>query len=47
MIYHIPLTKAMQGLKLDVDLVNVHAAGGTLMMQEAMKGYACLIKTLN
>ena len=29
----------MQGLaKLDVDLVNVHAAGGTLMMQEAMKG---------
>ena len=29
----------MQGLaKLDVDLVNVHAAGGTLMMQETMKG---------
>ena len=40
-LHDIPHTvnKAMQGLaKLDVDLVNVHAAGGTLMMQEAMKG---------
>ncbi|MCO6062655.1 orotidine 5'-phosphate decarboxylase, partial [Pseudomonas sp. MOB-449] len=31
--------KAMEGLaKLNVDLVNVHAAGGVKMMSEAIKG---------
>lgn len=40
-LHDIPNTvgKAMEGLaKLDVDLVNVHAAGGKLMMQRAMEG---------
>ncbi|PNN19112.1 orotidine-5'-phosphate decarboxylase [Staphylococcus warneri] len=33
------LSKAMEGLaKLDVDLVNVHAAGGKAMMEAAIKG---------
>ncbi|SGW70712.1 orotidine-5'-phosphate decarboxylase [Staphylococcus argenteus] len=40
-LHDIPNTvgKAMEGLaKLNVDLVNVHAAGGTKMMSEAIKG---------
>ncbi|MEJ7376339.1 orotidine 5'-phosphate decarboxylase / HUMPS family protein, partial [Staphylococcus caprae] len=33
------VSKAMEGLaRLDVDLVNVHAAGGIKMMEEAKKG---------
>ena len=41
-LHDIPNTvnKAMQGLaKLDVDLVNVHAAGGKAMMEELLKDY--------
>lgn len=40
-LHDIPHTvgKAMEGLaKLNVDLVNVHAAGGTLMMMQALQG---------
>lgn len=40
-LHDIPNTvgKAMEGLaKLNVDLVNVHAAGGTVMMQRAVEG---------
>lgn len=40
-LHDIPNTveKAMEGLgKLDVDLVNVHAAGGTAMMKAAVRG---------
>ena len=40
-LHDIPNTvgKAMEGLsKLDVDLVNVHAAGGTTMMERAVAG---------
>ncbi|MBF7017336.1 orotidine-5'-phosphate decarboxylase [Staphylococcus durrellii] len=40
-LHDIPNTvgKAMEGLsKLDVDLVNVHAAGGTTMMEQAVSG---------
>ena len=40
-LHDIPNTvsKAMEGLaKLDVDLVNVHAAGGKAMMEAAIKG---------
>lgn len=40
-LHDIPNTvsKAMEGLaRLDVDLVNVHAAGGVKMMEEAKKG---------
>lgn len=40
-LHDIPNTveKAMEGLgKLDVDLVNVHAAGGTQMMEAAVRG---------
>lgn len=40
-LHDIPNTveKAMEGLgKLDVDLVNVHAAGGTQMMEAAIRG---------
>lgn len=40
-LHDIPNTvgKAMEGLsKLDVDLVNVHAAGGTIMMERAVAG---------
>ena len=40
-LHDIPNTveKAMEGLgKLDVDLVNVHAAGGTDMMKAAVRG---------
>lgn len=40
-LHDIPNTvsKAMEGLaRLDVDLVNVHAAGGIKMMEEAKKG---------
>lgn len=40
-LHDIPNTvgKAMEGLaKLNVDLVNVHAAGGTIMMQRAVEG---------
>ncbi|OXE89730.1 orotidine-5'-phosphate decarboxylase, partial [Staphylococcus aureus] len=40
-LHDIPNTvsKAMEGLaRLDVDLVNVHAAGGLKMMEEAKKG---------
>lgn len=40
-LHDIPNTveKAMEGLsKLDVDLVNVHAAGGTAMMERAVAG---------
>ena len=40
-LHDIPNTvsKAMEGLaRLDVDIVNVHAAGGTKMMEEAKKG---------
>lgn len=40
-LHDIPNTvgKAMEGLaKLNVDLVNVHAAGGVKMMSEAIKG---------
>lgn len=40
-LHDIPNTvkKAMEGLaKLDVDLVNVHAAGGTEMMERAVEG---------
>ena len=39
-LHDIPNTvsKAMEGLaRLDVDLVNVHAAGGVKMMEEAKK----------
>ena len=41
-LHDIPNTveKAMEGLgKLDVDLVNVHAAGGTAMMKAAVRGF--------
>ncbi len=35
----------MEGLaKLNVDLVNVHAAGGVKMMSEAIKGLENIIK---
>ncbi|MCY1603547.1 orotidine-5'-phosphate decarboxylase [Staphylococcus pettenkoferi] len=40
-LHDIPNTvgKAMEGLaKLEVDMVNVHAAGGTVMMQRALEG---------
>lgn len=40
-LHDIPNTveKAMEGLgKLDIDLVNVHAAGGTAMMKAAVRG---------
>lgn len=40
-LHDIPHTvgKAMEGLaKLNVDLVNVHAAGGTIMMMQALQG---------
>lgn len=45
-LHDIPNTvgKAMEGLaKLNVDLVNVHAAGGTKMMSEAIKGLRKII----
>lgn len=40
-LHDIPTTvrKAMVGLaKLDIDMINIHAAGGQLMMKEALKG---------
>ena len=44
-LYDIPNTvrQAMLGLgKLDIQLVNVHAAGGKKMMQEAMNGLSLI-----
>ena len=48
-LHDIPNTvgKAMEGLsKLNVDLVNVHAAGGTEMMTRALEGLKNITKIL-